>query len=149
MNIAKCVIPLIPPSKGEKDCCYPFLCQDIGRSRILFPPSKGEDAVVTHHLQGIRRCKILFPPSEGGLRGMTLTNISLRQKKVRILLPHQMKKYMSLLFIVAQSCQTVFHEIHPFQSFVTVSGGAVPPLIQLVQYGHYFAPTVDNNRFLG
>lgn len=42
MNIAKCVIPLNPPSKGEKDCCYPFLCQDIGRSRILFPPSKGD-----------------------------------------------------------------------------------------------------------
>ena len=173
MNIAKCVIPLNPPSKGEKDCCYPFICQDIGRSRILFPlrrgrmlllPTiskgsgdvkfcfplpKGEDTVVTHHLQGIRRCKILFPPSEGGLRGMTLTNISLRQKKVRFLLPHQMKKYMSLLFVVAQTCQTVFQEIHPFQSFVTVSGGAVPPLIQLVQYGHYFAPTVDNNRFLG
>lgn len=124
MNIAKCVIPLNPPSKGEKDCCYPFLCQDIGRSRIL------------------------FPPSEGGLRGMSLTNIRLRQKKVRILLPHQMKKHMTLLFIIAQTCQTVFHEIHPFQSFVTVSGGAVPPLIQLVQYGHYFAPTVDNNRFL-
>lgn len=121
MNIAKCVIPLSPPSKGEGTDFTIAECVDL----------------------------FLFPPSEGGLRGMTLTNISLRQKKVRFLLPHQMKKHMSLLFIVAQTCQTVFHEIHPFQSFVTVSGGAVPPLIQLVQYGHYFAPTINNNRFLG
>jgi len=66
MNFAKYVIPLCPPSKGEKDCCYPFLCQEIGRSRILFPPSKGEGTDFT-----ITECVdlFLFPPSKGDYGG--------------------------------------------------------------------------------
>ena len=38
MNLTKCVIPLCPPSKGEGTDFTITKCVDL----VLFPPSKGE-----------------------------------------------------------------------------------------------------------